>query len=159
MKVSQLKENIKNIVKKINEANALVTTRTGTKSVDFKNTVELGKLKADPNVSSIETTSGQKLKELDYKGITADITDDDTVDKNNMTKMSRADMLNVLRINPDTDGRNLSNGDLIRLLQKTSDMYSDLNEKDYIDQDDTNTVEDDFLDYSSIYELFANKKK
>jgi hypothetical protein len=71
MKVSELEENIRNIIrKKVNESNALVTTKTGTKPVDYKNTTELAKLKSDPNVSSIETTSGQKLKEMDY-------TDDD----------------------------------------------------------------------------------
>ena len=67
MKVSVLKENIRGIVrKKMEEANALVTTKTGTKPVDYKNTTELTKLKSDPNVSSIETTAGQKLKEEDF---------------------------------------------------------------------------------------------
>jgi hypothetical protein len=67
MKVSELKENIRGIIrKKMEEANALVTTKTGTKPVDYKNTTELTKLKSDPNVSSIETTAGQKLKEEDF---------------------------------------------------------------------------------------------
>jgi len=67
MRVSELKENIRGIIrKKMDEANALVTTKTGTKPVDYKNTTELAKLKSDPNVSSIETTAGQKLKEEDF---------------------------------------------------------------------------------------------
>jgi hypothetical protein len=67
MKVSALKENIRGIIrKKMDEANALVTTKTGTKPVDYKNPTELAKLKSDPNVSAIETTAGQKLKETNF---------------------------------------------------------------------------------------------
>lgn len=75
MKVNELKENIRGIIrKKMDEANALVTTKTGTKPVDYKNPTELTKLKSDPNVSAIETTAGQKLKEEDYIDI-----DDNTI--------------------------------------------------------------------------------
>lgn len=52
------------IAKGIVEANALVTTKSGTKSVEYKNPSELDDLKKDSNVTSVETTSGQKLKEM-----------------------------------------------------------------------------------------------
>ena len=93
MKVSALKENIRGIVrKKMEEANALVTTKTGTKPVDYKNTTELTKLKSDPNVSSIETTAGQKLKEEDFMDdddntIIEDVEDVDSSDGGDIAKM------------------------------------------------------------------------
>jgi len=93
MKVSALKENIRGIVrKKMEEANALVTTKTGTKPVDYKNTTELTKLKSDPNVSSIETTAGQKLKEEDFlddddNTIIEDVEDIDSSDGGDIAKM------------------------------------------------------------------------
>ena len=45
------------------DATAMVTSKAGTKSVTYKNPLELDALKKDSNVSSITTTSGQKLKE------------------------------------------------------------------------------------------------
>jgi hypothetical protein len=45
------------------DATAMVTSKAGTKSVTYKNPSELDALKKDSNVSSITTTSGQKLKE------------------------------------------------------------------------------------------------
>jgi hypothetical protein len=81
MKVKELKENIRDIIrKKMDEANALVTTKTGTKPVDYKNATELNKLKSDPNVSSIETTAGQKLKEMDFTDDDDDIIIEDVED-------------------------------------------------------------------------------
>ena len=93
MKVSELKENIRGIIrKKMEEANALVTTKTGTKPVDYKNATELNKLKSDPNVSSIETTAGQKLKEMDFTDedddvIIEDVEDIDSSDGGDIAKM------------------------------------------------------------------------
>lgn len=93
MKVSELKENIRGIIrKKMDEANALVTTKTGTKPVDYKNPTELTKLKSDPNVSAIETTAGQKLKEEDFlddddNTIIEDVEDVDSSDGGDIAKM------------------------------------------------------------------------
>ena len=117
MKVSQLKENIRNIVrKKLDEANALVTTKTGTKPVDYKNTTELTKLKSDPNVSSIETTAGQKLKENGESKEYSNKHDSDDLEDNvsndaayekafdamgEIKKMSRADLIEFLKLTLD----------------------------------------------------------
>jgi hypothetical protein len=46
---------------------AMVTSKAGTKSIPFNNPAELNSLKSDSNVSSIVTTSGQKLKETDLE--------------------------------------------------------------------------------------------
>lgn len=52
----------------INEdGTALVTTKSGTKPVPFKNPAELNPLKSDSNVTSITTTAGQKIKEGDLE--------------------------------------------------------------------------------------------
>lgn len=47
------------------EDTALVTSKAGTKSVSFTDPNDLKALKTDSNVSSITTTSGKKLKEVD----------------------------------------------------------------------------------------------
>lgn len=110
MKVSQLKENIRNIVrKKMDEANALVTTKTGTKPVDYKNTTELTKLKSDPNVSSIETTAGQKLKEEAGKYTAAAI-----------DKMSRAELIDFLGLDR-AEARNWSDKQLFGAARELAD--------------------------------------
>lgn len=124
MKVSQLKENIRNIVrKKLGEANALVTTKTGTKPVDYKNTTELTKLKSDPNVSSIETTAGQKLKEETGKYTAAAI-----------DKMSRAELIDFLGLDR-AEARNWSDKQLFGAARELADDKS-MDEADYIDDDD-----------------------
>ena len=72
MKLSELKKYIEeNIVEILDEdINALVATKTGgTKVVPVKNPTELNPLKADPNVTGITTTGGQKLKEADDEEI------------------------------------------------------------------------------------------
>ena len=65
MKSSELKKYIEeNIIEILDEANALVVTKTGgTKVVPIINPTELNPLKADANVTSITTTAGQKIKE------------------------------------------------------------------------------------------------
>jgi hypothetical protein len=67
MKRSDLKKQIEEVITEIlsEDINALVGTKTGTKVVPVKNPTELSPLKADPNVTSITTTSGQKLKETE----------------------------------------------------------------------------------------------
>ena len=47
------------------DSTALVTSKAGTKPVSFKNPTELNPLKTDPNISSITTSAGQKIKEED----------------------------------------------------------------------------------------------
>ena len=70
MKKAELKEYIKSrisefLTKKIDESNAIVTTKTGSKPISYKSPNELSSLRSDPNVTSIETTAGQKIKEAE----------------------------------------------------------------------------------------------
>lgn len=165
MKVNELKENIRSIIrKKIEEANALVTTKTGTKPVDYKNPTELAKLKSDPNVSSIETTSGQKLKEADK------VSDKDTTSgfmpTTNLSKMTREEMLAILKLDKNTPENEISDEDLRIGVRLYRDIYSGLNEKIYSDDDDNTIIEDvEDIDssgdemakmYDEIYEINAN---
>lgn len=65
MKVKELRKLVREIIKEaLAEGNALVSTKSGTKSISFSNPSELNALKTDSNVSSITTTDGQKLKEM-----------------------------------------------------------------------------------------------
>lgn len=66
MKKSKLQDLIRETIDEIlnEETTAIVTTKTGTKSIPFKDEKELDPLKKDSNVSSIETTGGKKLKEM-----------------------------------------------------------------------------------------------
>ena len=65
MKAKQLRRFIHESIKEVlKENNVLVTSKLGTKSISHKNPTELNTLKQDSNVSSIETTSGQKIKEM-----------------------------------------------------------------------------------------------
>lgn len=158
MKVSELKENIRGIIrKKMEEANALVTTKTGTKPVDYKNATELNKLKSDPNVSSIETTAGQKLKEAgEY-----------TMDK--IYKMNRAELIDFAGLTPQ-DAANYSTRTLQNIaLEMADDRPTDeepMGEEDFMDDDD-NTIIEDVKDvdssgdgmakyYDEVYEINAN---
>jgi hypothetical protein len=158
MKVSELKENIRGIIrKKMDEANALVTTKTGTKPVDYKNTTELAKLKSDPNVSSIETTAGQKLKEAgEY-----------TMDKIN--KMTRSELINFAGLTPQEAAKYSTRALQSIALELADDKPSDegpIDEKDFMDDDDNTIIEDvEDVDssgdemakyYDEIYEINAN---
>jgi hypothetical protein len=164
MKVSELKENVRSIIrKKMNEANALVTTKTGTKPVDYKNTTELNKLKSDPNVSSIETTAGQKLKEMD--GFSDKDISLGFMPTTNLSKMTREEMLAILKLPTNTPENKISDEDLRIGVKLYRDAYSKLNEKMYLDDDDViiEDVEDiDTSDnevtkyYDEIYEINAN---
>lgn len=69
IKAKQLRRIIREAIEEVlrEDANALITTKTGTKSVTYENPTELNSLKSDSNVSSITTTSGQKIKEGDLE--------------------------------------------------------------------------------------------
>jgi hypothetical protein len=158
MRISELKENIRGIIrKKMDEANALVTTKTGTKPVDYKNTTELAKLKSDPNVSSIETTAGQKLKEAgEY-----------TMDK--IYKMNRAELIDFAGLTPQEAAKYSIRALQSIALEMADDKPSDkrsIEEKDFMDDDDNTIIEDvEDVDssgdgmakyYDEIYEIEAN---
>ena len=68
MKSKQLRRIIREAIEEILAENtAMVTTKAGTKNISFKDPKELDALRKDSNVSSIETTGGQKLKEADIE--------------------------------------------------------------------------------------------
>jgi hypothetical protein len=79
----------------------------------------------------------------------------------NLSRMSRQEMLNILQLDPDTSENEISNEELRLGLKMYSDVYGDLNEKFYSDDDDViiEDVEDiddkdpTFKDYDSIYEI------
>jgi hypothetical protein len=117
MKAKQLRRIVHEAIKEVlkEDANALITTKSGTKSVSYKNPAELSKLKQDTNVSSIETTGGQKIKEMARiaKGFRladpemdsssyADkkITTQNTDAEGRKTKASLADIIEYVRENP-----------------------------------------------------------
>ena len=65
MKSKQLRRLVREVIEEILKENtAMVTSRSGTKAVSFNNPTELNSLKSDSNVTSITTTSGQKIKEM-----------------------------------------------------------------------------------------------
>jgi hypothetical protein len=79
----------------------------------------------------------------------------------NLSRMSRQEMLGILQLDPDTPENEISNEELRLGLKMYSDVYGDLNEKFYSDDDDViiEDVEDiddkdpTFKDYDSIYEI------
>jgi hypothetical protein len=75
----------------------------------------------------------------------------------NLSRMSRQEMLGILQLDPDTPENEISNEELRLGLKMYSDVYGDLNEKFYLDDDDTIHEDDNnptFKDYDSIYEDF-----
>jgi hypothetical protein len=66
MKAKQLRRLIREAIEEVlTENTAIIATKTGTKSISFEDPKELEPLRKDSNVSSIETTAGQKIKEGD----------------------------------------------------------------------------------------------
>ena len=61
-KIKLTKENIDMIQEMVIEAVAMVKSKSGTDAIDYKNPQELNTLRTDPNITSIKTTTGQKIK-------------------------------------------------------------------------------------------------
>jgi hypothetical protein len=61
-KIKLTKENINMIQEMVVEAVAMVKSKSGTDAIDYKNPQELNTLRTDPNITSIKTTTGQKIK-------------------------------------------------------------------------------------------------
>ena len=116
MKSKELRKIIREAISEVlSEVNAMVTDKTGTHAVSIKNPTELNPLKQDSNVTSITTTTGQKLKEDEMdemaripKGYRLA---DDNVDTSRFTKTisgtSLADVINFFRENPGADKKSL----------------------------------------------------
>jgi len=74
----------------------------------------------------------------------------------NLSRMSRQEMLGILQLDPDTPENEISNEELRLGLKMYSDVYGDLNEKFYLDDDDTIHEDDNdptFKNYDSVYEV------
>jgi hypothetical protein len=212
MKVSQLKENIRNIVrKKLSEA-TIDVTNPGTLTPQAKqqlitkarNSTKNQKIgTADDPAEFIEEAGKytaavidkmSRAELIDFLGLTREearnwsdkqlfgaareLADDKADHGNldelgdtdiskgympttNLSRMSRQEMLNILQLDPDTSENEISNEELRLGLKMYSDVYGDLNEKFYSDDDDViiEDVEDiddkdpTFKDYDSIYEI------
>jgi hypothetical protein len=61
-KIKLTKEVVGMIQEMVSEAVAMVKSKSGTDAIDYKNPQELNALKSDPNITSIKTTTGQKVK-------------------------------------------------------------------------------------------------
>jgi hypothetical protein len=61
-KIKLTKENVNMIQKMVVEAVAMVKSKSGTDAIGYKNPQELNTLRTDPNITSIKTTTGQKIK-------------------------------------------------------------------------------------------------
>lgn len=96
----------------INETtNAIIATKTGTKTIPYKNSSELNSLKSDPNISSIETTGGQRIKEMARKAKGYEIIDPefDTMPFINkkISGVSLADIIDYIKENPGVEKKEI----------------------------------------------------
>ena len=106
---------IRTLVKEViaEATNAVITTKTGTKTVSYDNPRELDSLKKDSNVSSIETTGGQKIKEMARKAKGYQIVDPEFDTTPYATKMisgiSVANIINYIKENPGVEKKDIQN--------------------------------------------------
>lgn len=109
MKSKQLRNIIREAIQEVikEDYNAMVTTKSGTKAISYKNPAELTSLKTDPNISSITATSGQKLKELARlaKGfkLADENFDSSPYRDKKVSGKSLADIIDYIRENPGTE--------------------------------------------------------
>lgn len=133
---------------------------TRAELVDF-----LGLTSSEATKYSTHTLQGMALELADDKDKDLDEVEDIDLSQGfmptaNLSKMSRQEMLGILKLDPDTPKSELSDEDLRIGLKVYGDMYSKLNEKLYLDDDDAihEDVEDvdgagsTFKDYDEIYE-------
>jgi hypothetical protein len=209
MKVSQLKENIRNMVrKKLSEATIDVpnpsteTPATKKAKIDFarrttgnknlgteKDPVEFIEENGEYTMARIQKMNRAEL--IDFLGLTSkeaikyststlrgdalELSDDkdenleEIEDKDisrgfmpttNLSQMSREEMLGILNLDPNTSENELTDEDLRIGLRVYNNLYSNLNEKFYLDDDDIvyedvediDKANDSFEDYDKIYE-------
>lgn len=104
---------IRTLVKEViaEATNAVITTKTGTKTVSYENPRELDSLRKDSNVSSIETTGGQKIKEMARKAKGYQIVDPefDTTpyDTKIISGVSVASIINYIKENPGVEKKDI----------------------------------------------------
>jgi hypothetical protein len=107
----EIRKIIKEVISEVN--NAVVATKTGTKTISYKNPGELDSLKKDPNVSSIETTGGQRIKEMarkpkGYQIIDPDFDTTPYVNKK-ISGTSLSDIIAYIKENPGTEKKDIQN--------------------------------------------------
>jgi hypothetical protein len=109
MKSKELRKIIREAIQEVLAENtAMIATKTGTKSISFKDPKELEPLRKDSNVTSIETTAGQKLKEQDIEEMAriakgfrlADPNIDTSQFTKSISRVPLSDIINYFRENP-----------------------------------------------------------
>jgi hypothetical protein len=109
MTPKQIRALIKEVI--LEATNAIISTKTGTKTIPYKNTSELTALKSDPNVRSIETTGGQKIKEMARKAKGYQIIDSEFDTTPYATKtvsgISIASIIDYIKENPGVEKKDI----------------------------------------------------
>lgn len=109
MTPKELRKMVKEIISET--TNAIIATKTGTKTIPYKNSSELSALRSDPNISSIETTSGQRIKEMARTPKGYEILDPefDTTDYRDKTisGISLADIIDYIKENPGVEKKQI----------------------------------------------------
>jgi hypothetical protein len=109
MTPKQIRALIKEVI--LEATNAIIATKTGTKTIPYKNTSELTTLKSDPNVRSIETTGGQKIKEMARKAKGYQIVDSEFDTTPYATKtvsgISIASIIDYIKENPGVEKKDI----------------------------------------------------
>jgi hypothetical protein len=109
MTPKQIRALIKEVI--IETTNAVISTKTGTKTIPYKNASELNSLKNDPNISSIETTGGQRIKEMARKAKGYQIVDSEFDTTPYATKtvsgISIASIIDYIKENPGVEKKDI----------------------------------------------------
>ncbi len=158
MKVSELKENIRGIIRKKMDEAVIDVPNPATETPQTK------KAKID----LARRTTGNKNLGTEKDPVT--FIEEDNIKPGEYTmakiwKMNRDELIDFLNLPPDM-ARKWSDGDLLggalEMADDRADYEDSIDEEDYIDSDDNTIIEGvdddntDFKDYDSIYEINAN---
>lgn len=158
MKVSELKENIRGIIRKKMDEAVIDVPNPATETPQTK------KAKID----LARRTTGNK--NLGTEKDPVEFIEEDNIKPGEYTmakiwKMNRDELIDFLNLPPDM-ARKWSDGDLLggalEMADDRADYEDSIDEEDYIDSDDNTIIEGvddnntDFKDYDSIYEINAN---
>jgi hypothetical protein len=162
MKVSELKENIRGIIRK-KMGEAVVIQQTGTPFTDTQLSQRIRTLRSkegDPTIGT-EKNVVRVVRENDIKP------GEYTMAK--IWKMNRAELIDFLNLPPDM-AKNWSDGDLLggalEMADDRADYEDSIDEEDFMDDDDNTIIEDvEDVDssgdgmakyYDEVYEINAN---
>jgi len=161
MKVSELKENIRGIIRK-KMGEAVIIQQTGAPFTDTQLSQKIKTLRAkegDPTIGT-EKNAVKVVRENDIKP------GEYTMDKIN--KMTRSELINFAGLTPQEAAKYSTRTLQSIALELADDKPSDegsIEEEDFMDDDDNTIIEDvediddkdpTFKDYDSIYEINAN---